>query len=271
MFQDLGKNRYDNSFSERAPEPTSRILVYRDKGTIVGRNGEPITFREFRDRSIDLPLRYLFSIDGEAYYLCEGDFPEIDDFEMIENIRLQEDASPETVFAEATGASLARWYRTRRYCGCCGGKLVPSERERSLVCEKCHLTEYPKISPAVIVGITDGDRLLCSKYRIGYNRWALIAGFAEIGESIEDTVHREVMEETGLKVKNLRYFKSQPWPFSDSMLFGFFCDLDGDDTITLQEDELAVAQWFPRSDLPEQTSLFSLTSTMMEAFRKGKV
>ena len=73
-------------------------------------------------------------------------------------------------------------------------------------------------------------------------QYALIAGFAEIGETIEETVHREVMEEVGLKVKNLRYYKSQPWSFSGTLLFGFFCDVDGDDTLTVDHKELSIAQ-----------------------------
>lgn len=89
-------------------------------------------------------------------------------------------------------------------------------------CEHCGQMEFPKICPAVIIGVTDGNRLLMSKYAgRDYKKYALIAGFAEIGETIEETVQREVMEEVGLKVKNLRYYKSQPWSFSDTLLFGF--------------------------------------------------
>ena len=118
-----------------------------------------------------------------------------------------------------------------------------------MVCPECKNIEYPKISPAVIVAVTNGNRLLLSRYaRGGYRNYALIAGFAEVGETLEDTVRREVMEEVGLKVKNIRYYKSQPWSFSDSLLVGFFAELDGDDTITLEEEELAEAVWFERDN-----------------------
>ena len=111
--------------------------------------------------------------------------------------------------------------------------------------------EYPKICPAVIVAVLDGERILLTKYAgRSYTRYALIAGFAEIGETIEQTVHREVMEEVGLRVKNLRFYKSQPWSFSDTLLMGFYCDLDGEDRITLDQDELAVAEWFNRGQIP---------------------
>ena len=99
------------------------------------------------------------------------------------------------------------------------------------------------------------------------HHYALVAGFTEIGETLEQTVEREVMEEVGLKVKNIRYYKSQPWGLSGSLLAGFFCDLDGDDTITLQEDELKEAEWFEAADLTPEADGISLTREMMAKFR----
>lgn len=139
-------------------------------------------------------------------------------------------------------------------------------------CPKCGLVEYPKICPAVIVGITNGDKIVLSKYAgREYKKYALIAGFAEIGESIEDTVRREVYEEVGLKVKNLQFYKSQPWSFTDTLLFGFFCQVDGDDTITMDERELSVAQWASREEVPEDPEGISLTREMMTMFKEGRV
>ena len=103
-----------------------------------------------------------------------------------------------------------------------------------------------------------------------YKKYALLAGFNETGESIEETVRREVMEEVGLKVKNLRYYKSQPWSFSGSLLAGFYCDVDGDPSITLDREELSVAEWFDRDSLPETPNFISLTGEMIECFRQGK-
>lgn len=132
-------------------------------------------------------------------------------------------------------------------------------------------TVYPKICPAVIVAVCHGDRLLLTKYAgRSFRRYALVAGFNEIGESIEETVRREVLEETGLQVDNLRFYKSQPWVVTDSLLFGFFAELAGPDCIHLQEEELAEAQWFPRNALPTDHSSDSLTGEMIEIFRAGK-
>ena len=138
-----------------------------------------------------------------------------------------------------------------------------------MVCPKCGLIEYPKICPAVIVAVSDGERLLVSRYRDRpFRGWALIAGFVEIGETLEDTVRREVLEETGLRVKNLRYYKSQPWALSGSLLAGFFCELDGDDTISLQEDELSVGKWAHADDLELEDDGISLTREMILKFKE---
>ena len=131
--------------------------------------------------------------------------------------------------------------------------------------------EYPKIFPAVIVGVTDGNRLLMSKYAgREYKKYALIAGYAEIGETRDETVKREVMEEVGLKVKNIRFYKSQPWSFTDTLLLGFFADLDGEDKITLDKEELALAEWFEREDIPITERNISLTNEMILYFKEKK-
>lgn len=104
-----------------------------------------------------------------------------------------------------------------------------------------------------------------------YKNYALLAGFVEIGEMVEETVKREVMEEVGLKVKNVRYYKSQPWSFSDTLLMGFYCDLDGEDSITLDEEELALAEWFDRGDIPVVPSRDSLTNEMIMKFKNGEI
>ena len=123
---------------------------------------------------------------------------------------------------------------------------------------------------ALLRRLGDGDRLVLTKYKDRpVKHYALVAGFNEIGESIEETVHREVLEETGLRVRNLRFYKSQPWVFTDTLLFGFFAELDGSDKITVQEDELSEAGWFYRSEIPEDRTHLSLTGEMMEQFRKG--
>ena len=138
-------------------------------------------------------------------------------------------------------------------------------------CPKCGNMIFPKISPAVIVAVTKGDHLLLTKYAgRSYTRYALIAGYTEIGETLEQTVQREVMEEVGLRVTNIRYYKSQPWGVDGNILMGFFCDLDGEDTIHLDVTELAVAEWHPRNALPAHDDGISLTREMIRVFEEGK-
>ena len=150
------------------------------------------------------------------------------------------------------------------------------ENERAMVCPDCGRVCSPQICPSVIVGVISGEKLLLTKYspnHSAFRKYALIAGYAETGESLEDTVRREVMEEVGLKVKNIRYYKSQPWPFSGTLLVGYFCELDGDGTIDMDTDELSVAEWVDRQDIPEDSAdpSVSLTGDMMWAFRSGLI
>lgn len=215
---------------------------------------------------------YLFSIDEEHFYLI----PDLDTSLLsgyqFEITRVLRTAEPQYLaFAGITGYQLFQWYSKRRFCGCCGKPMVHDKHERKMICPACGNGEYPVLSPAVIVGVTNGDKLILSKYEgRNHTRYAMIAGFAEIGETIEETVHREVMEEIGVKVKNLRYYKSQPWSFSGTLLFGFYCDLDGDDTLTVDHDELSMASWFNREDIPDEGDNISLTKEMMMAFKHGK-
>ena len=124
---------------------------------------------------------------------------------------------------------------------------------------------------AVIIALVHGNRILLSKYAgREYKNFALLAGFVEYGETLEDTVRREVMEEVGLKVGKMVYYKSQPWSFSDSLLLGFSCRVCGSDNITLQEDELSFAGWFKKEDVPENNSNVSLTNEMIQRFRRGE-
>ena len=279
MIQDIAPHTYHNEYKPSAPDKDSFILAY-EKGSILLPRQErdaDITFprfRELEEKIADLynNFIYLFSIDDQRFYLIpELDTSLLPDYEF-QDVRILRTAQPQHLaFAGITGHQLFQWYSKRRYCGCCGKPMVHSQKERMMECPSCGNQEYPVLCPAVIVGITNGDKIILSKYEgRRFKRYALIAGFAEIGETIEETVHREVMEEVGLKVKNLRYYKSQPWSFSGTLLFGFYCDLDGDDTLTVDHNELSMASWFNREDIPDEGDNISLTKEMMMAFKHGK-
>ena len=231
-------------------------------------------FKELEEKIPDLYTNYiyLFSIDEERFYLIPNLDPALLPGYAFYDVRILRGAEPKYLaFAAITGYQLFFWYKNRRFCGCCGKPMKHDTKERMMYCPSCGRQEYPVLMPAVIVGITNGDRIICSKYEgRSFKQYALIAGFAEIGETIEQTVHREVMEEVGLKVRNLRYYKSQPWSFSGTLLFGFFCDVDGDDTLTVDHEELSIAEWFERDKIIGQDNDSSLTNEMMMVFAAGK-
>lgn len=190
-----------------------------------------------------------------------------------ETTRYLRGAAPQHMcYAGLVGAQLAGWYAAHRFCGGCGTRMIPDGRERMMRCPACGQMEYPKICPCVIVGVMHEGKILVSWYKNGFrDHYALIAGFAEIGETIEETVAREVYEETHLHVKNLRYYKSQPWPYSESLLFGFFCELDGADDIIIQEDELAMAKWVTPEEIFEIPDDFALTNEMICKFKQDMI
>ena len=273
MFQDIAPHIYHNEFSQKPPEGKDYIFIFSPKGLLCRVEDDAVILPTFSDvgTAVGSGL-HLFAIDDTACYLHEGEAPEtVAGWDYMDTKKLRNYRADEHLFALAAAESLFRWYRDNRFCGRCGEKMTHGTTERSQVCPACGNTVYPKICPAVIVAVHHGDRLLLTRYAgRAYTRHALIAGFNEIGESIEDTVRREVMEEAGLKVKNLRFYKSQPWVFTDSLLMGFYAELDGSDAVTVQEAELAEALWFRREDIPLDYSPISLTGEMIETFRTRK-
>ena len=147
-------------------------------------------------------------------------------------------------------SQVMQWWHDHRFCGRCGHPTGFHPAERARFCEPCGIPFYPRLAPCVIVLIRRGDRfLLARSSRIRHHFFSLIAGFVEPGESAEQAVAREVMEETGLKVSNVRYATSQPWPFPHQLMLGYFADYESGDLV-LQEDELAEADWFLPDDHP---------------------
>ncbi|MDR0218194.1 MAG: NAD(+) diphosphatase [Enterobacteriaceae bacterium] len=149
------------------------------------------------------------------------------------------------------GAQLAEFYRSHQYCGYCGHEMQHSQHEWACLCQHCNERYYPQIAPCVIVGIRRDDHILLAKHQGHRGRFhTVLAGFVEIGETLEETVHREVMEEVGLKVRNLRYVTSQPWPFPNSLMMGFLADYDSGD-IVCDPVELISADWYRYDNLPQ--------------------
>jgi NAD+ diphosphatase len=141
--------------------------------------------------------------------------------------------------------------RTHQFCGQCGAKTERVDWEMAMHCHRCQHRSYPRVSPCIIVSIHDSEKILLAKgvrHRES-NMYSTLAGFVESGESLEQAVHREVFEEVGVKVKNLRYYNSQPWPFPHSLMVGFIAEYD-EGEIRCQENEIDDAQWFDIDALP---------------------
>ena len=276
MLQDMAFGRLENEFRNIAAEPEDIVLCFQEGQVLLSRSADDSlllpTLSQIAVAETTAPPRYLFRMQGQNFFLRTDATPASPDGFSYEPVRtLRQLRSKEICYAVMTGWHLYNWYRTNRLCGCCGTPTEHDIKERMLRCPNCGNMIFPRISPAVIVAVTNGDKLLLSKYAgRAYTRYALLAGYAEIGETIEQTVHREVMEEVGLRVKNLRYYKSQPWGVDGNILLGFYCDVDGSDDIHIDEEELSMAGWYPRDALPAKDDGISLTREMIRIFGEGK-
>lgn len=273
MIQDIEPKRFKNEFHIKKALQNNYLLCYQKDTLLCRLTGDDMQLPTVGELGVDsAQCTFLFSIDDEDFFLWRGEnMPQTDDFCYAKTAVLRTCLPRYLAFAGFVGYHLANWYKDNVFCGRCGERLTEDSRERMLRCENCNNTVYPKICPGIIVGIINGDKILLSKYSgREYKNYALIAGFTEIGESLEKTVEREVMEEVGLKVKNITFYKSQPWAFSSSLLSGFFAELDGDDKITLEQNELAEAGWYTADQIDIAPDKMSLTREMIMLFKNGK-
>ena len=158
------------------------------------------------------------------------------------------------------------WHQSHQFCGRCGGRNIPHERDRAMVCRNCRLHVYPRLSPSIIVLVHREDEVLLARnHRFPEGMYSTLAGFVEPGETIEQTVHREVFEEVGLQVSPPQFKGSQSWPFPDSLMLGFHAEYVGGD-ILCQEDEIADAQWFPLGDLPAIPGKMAISRWLIDSY-----
>ncbi len=302
MIQDILPSHLDNQFyRDMEAKNDDPVFVFREDSLLLADQDEAFLLPTVSELPDNTKLQFLFHLDQQPYYLAlagrhyeekvltekqiyeekrtsepsapEHDVFDLDGFSFVrtQSVRSERLGTKKDYFITVTAYQLHRWYLNNRFCGHCGGPTEIADTERALKCPSCGNRIYPKIVPAVIVGVTNGDELLVTRYAnlgVGYD--ALVAGFTEIGETFEQTVAREVMEETGLRVKNIRYYKSQPWGIVDDILAGFYCDVDGDTTIHRDAGELKSALWVKREDIVGQPDDMSLTNEMMIVFREGK-
>ena len=174
-------------------------------------------------------------------------------------------AGPELFALAGRGTQMIDWQKNHRFCGHCGTPTVMKNTEFALECPACRLVAYPRISPAVMVLIEHGDQLMLARsphFKPGV--FSALAGFVEPGESLEQCAIREVREEVGLEITNLRYFTSQPWPFPNSLMIAYFADYAGGD-ITPDPTEIEAAGWFSREALPPLPDPVSIARQLIDA------
>ena len=301
MIQDLKNNeRFTTEYKNVAPTKGDLAVIYENNGRkLLMRLGErdELILPEaelFMDYWIepDDPdaerkaeekggrLIYLYSVGDTNYYsffYYDARRPDFS-FTGMDFQPFNFDNRPEpwnVFFAAETSMQVSNWYNDNRRCGRCGGRMRVHPKMRCVKCADCGFMVFPRINPTVIVAPVHDDKLLMIRYRgreeDGYAGTALIAGFMEIGETVEDTVRREVMEESGLKATDFRYYKSQPWGFGSNLLIGVICDIEGSAEIHINDtDEIAEAVWLSRDEIADKYRGVSLTNEMISWFKYGE-
>lgn len=284
MIQDIWPHEFHVAYDRKPIAPEDLVLAFDGRELLVRMDAKgDVSLPTARqagldERGKDLRTRFLFSVDDVRLYLWLGEEDEglcgarldISGF-SYEDVRFLRASDPMWLsFACSVGSHLYQWYRDNRFCGRCGHAMEPYATERAMRCPACGNVVYPRINPCVIIGLTDGDRLVCSRYAgRAYKGVALLAGYVEVGETPEQAVVREVAEEVGLRVTNVRYVGSQPWGMDSNLLLGYFCDVEGPREIHIDEDELASAAWLSRDELEDVPNTRTLTFHMIDLFRRG--
>ena len=255
--------------------PEDACLVFVRNGGVCIRPGSAPTICE--KVSSDLPgglkrnARYLGHRGSVPWYAIDltGDLP-LPEGLAHSGVRELAGLLPDEELAIAgLAVQIIDYDRTTRFCGRCGTATEPARTERAKVCPSCHQVMYPRLSPAVIVLVRNNNSVLMVRgNKAAPGRYSLVAGFVEPGETIEHAVHREVREESGIAIKNLRYRASEPWPFPNSLMLGFVADYDGGE-IAPDGIEIESARWFDRDLLPDLPPKLSLTRALIDHWVAG--
>ncbi|SKB88856.1 NAD+ diphosphatase [Lachnospiraceae bacterium] len=278
MLHEIAPHALNNQYDPDAViDQDSILFFFRGRELLCRREDDEILLPHASDFPEIKEAVYLFEFDGKHCFM-PLDTPDAGNgfaYRDIWVIRKTGGAPKHFMFMAVTAYQLSHWYSVHRFCGSCGTETRRSGKERAIVCPNCGQREYPKIAPAVVVAIidTETDKILLTKYagsRGAYPYYALVAGFTEIGETLEETAIREVREETGLEITDIRYYKSQPWGIVDDLMIGFFCHVKGSREIHMDASELKEAVWLSREEVIPQPDDFSLTNEMMCLFKDGK-
>jgi len=277
MIQDIHPHKFNNKFVEAGSVgDMDYVLHFKNNSLLLKRNGTTFELPLKKDIP-DFPGNstpiFLFMLnDCMCFLIWEVSSIDNDRFVYQEISFFRTIPQKEIAWASIVGHQLMNWYSQNKFCGKCGSPTLHKGDERALSCATCKTVIFPKISPAIIVLILCRDKLLLAhNANFQTDFYSLVAGYADIGESLEEAVAREVKEEVGLDVTNIRYYKSQPWPFSGSMMIGYIADADDTQPIKADKKEIEDAAWFTRGNLPKHPSSISIAGEMIEKFEKGEL
>ena len=211
------------------------------------------------------PPIFMGLLDGvPAWAVGASESSEVPDdyqWQPLRNLGAQLD-TPSWMLA-GRAVQLVEWARTSRFCGRCGIPTELAARERAASCPRCGLNAYPRLAPAIIVTVERDDEILLGQGRGFQGMYSALAGFAEPGETLEETVRREVREEVGVEVGLVRYFGSQPWPFPHSLMIGFSATWSAGE-IHIDGEEIVDAQWFKADGLPNIPPPLSIARRLID-------
>ena len=270
-FANIPTDFFPGTSAPDASEVSHHIVI--SDGEILCIDGQhpwrPLTQDEWRWSGLEsLSSHYMGEVAGVPVYAEEVD-PETEEPQGYEFDTLWSfltTVEQPVFYLIGRAKQLVDWHRQHHFCGACGQVTSTTPVDRSRKCESCNIAFYPRLSPSIIVLVNRGeDILLARNAQARGNFYSTLAGFVEAGESIEETVHREVFEEVGIKVKNLKYYNSQSWPFPNSLMLGFHAEYDSGD-IVIQEAEIAEAKWFHYTDLPNRPAMMSISGWLIDDF-----
>ena len=228
---------------------------------------EPITADDFRWFDVEVHGKHFLGHHGSLGCFAVSASGSVPEGYMLMPLRgLLGRATQSLFYLAGRAQQILEWHDTNQFCGRCGAAMAVHAEDRAMTCADCRIVNYPRLSPSIIVLITKGEEMLLARNaNWPTNMYSTLAGFVEPGESIEQTVHREVHEEVGLRVENLKYFGSQSWPFPNSLMLGFHAEYrDGD--IVCQPGEIADAQWFTKDTLPQTPPKTAISGWLIDEF-----
>ncbi|HYF84188.1 MAG TPA: NAD(+) diphosphatase [Clostridia bacterium] len=242
----------------------SNLLVKKLEKVYTIPTADDLSYLEYKN----VNKLYIGSLDDHSCYTAR--YPEgmvlPDGLEFLGLRQLHEQIDNSMLQAAFRAVQIVAWDETHRFCGACGEATIKKADEHAKVCPKCGHISYPRLSPAVIVAVTKGDRLLLARNKnFVSGLYSVLAGFVEAGETLEECVKREIREEAGIEVKNIKYFGSQSWPFPNSYMLGFTAEHESGE-IQIGEDEIVDARWFSADEIPNIPGKLSISRKLIDWF-----